>query len=429
MKPQLFTNVVVFDGEGTPPVPADVLVEGNRIRAVGAPGALDRRDAEVVDGGGNTLMPGMVEAHAHVTYTNFVQLKELGEIPVEEHVLATMENVKLMLDAGFTSVYSAASSKLRLEAVIRDAIDAGRIPGPRMRAASPEITSTGGLGDVRQLHMHHEGVEIVADGVDEMRRTVRTVIREGVDTIKVNISGDNFVRRGFGRRCSYSEAEVAAAAEEAHERGAWLACHARADGAVRMALRHGFRVIYHCDFIEGETYDLLEAARDDVFLAPALGIIYTTAHEAEPWGITKEVAQHMEMYEMLETAPAVYAELRRRGVRVLPGGDYGFAWNPMGTNARDLEHFVKLLGYSPAQALSAATKLGGALMDMPDLGLIKEGYLADLLLVKGNPVEDVRILQDKGNLIVIMKDGCYHKRLGAAEGQPVHQEPLTAVWQ
>jgi imidazolonepropionase-like amidohydrolase len=298
-----------------------------------------------------------------------------------------------------------------------------------MRAASPEITSTGGLGDVRQLHLHHEGIEVIADGVDDMRRTVRTLIREGVDTIKINISGDNFVRQRFGRKCSYSEEEVAAAAGEAHDRGAWLSCHARADSAVRMALRHNFRVIYHCDFIEGETFDLLEAARDDIFLAPAIGIIYTTAHEAEAFGITKEIAEHMEMFRMLETAPAVYGELRKRGLRVLPGGDYGFAWNPLGTNARDLEHFVKLLGYTPAEALSAATKLGGEIMGMDDLGLIKEGYLADLLLVRGDPLAHIELLQDRDNLLVIMKDGEYHKHPHALASARDVRPAVTSVWQ
>ncbi len=431
MQPQLFTNVLIFDGEGTDPFPGEVLVEGNRIRKVAHGNGIARDGAAVIDGGGNTLMPGMTEAHAHVTYTNVVRLKEMGDIPPEEHVLIAAENAKLMLDSGFTSLYSAASSKWRTEVVIRNAIDKGKIPGPRMRAASPEIVATGGLGDESMLHRSHQGIEIVADGADEIRKVVRTLIREGVDTIKVNISGDNFVRRGFGRQTSYTNAEVAAASEEAHSRSTWLSCHARADGAVRLALKHDFRVIYHCDFIEGETFDLLEAQKDRIFLAPAMGIIYTTAYEAEPFGITREIADYMEMFTMLETCPVVYGELRKRGLRILPGGDYGFAWNPIGTNARDLEHFVKILGFTPQEALRAATKLGGQIMDYPDLGLVKEGFLADLLLVRGNPVEDVTLLQDRDNLLMIMKDGAYHKRpdARAADAPSARQRELATAWQ
>ncbi len=410
-RPQLFTNVRIFDGTGSLPVPGEVLVEGKRIRAVATGGErLDREGRYVVDGGGNTLMPGLVEAHAHVTYTNMVRLKEMGQIPPEEHMLIAAENARLMLDSGFTSLYSAASSKPRTEIVLRNFINAGRLPGPRMKAASPELVSTGGLGDENQLHMPHQGIEIVVDGVEPIRKMVRTLIREGVDTIKVNISGDNFVRPGFGRQCAYTAEEVAAAADEAHARGAWLSCHARADGAVRLALKNRFRVIYHCDFIEGETFDLLEAAKNDVFLAPAIGIIYATAYEAQAWGITPEVAASMEQQAMVEGCTRIYGDLFKRGMRILPGGDYGFAWNPMGTNARDLEHFVKIIGLTPAQSLMAATKWGGEIMGMPkELGLIKAGYLADLLVVNGDPTKDVRLLQDRNKLLVIMKDGAYHK--------------------
>jgi imidazolonepropionase-like amidohydrolase len=282
------------------------------------------------------------------------------------------------------------------------------------------------------MHMHHTGIEIIADGADEVRKAVRMMIREGVDTIKINISGDNFVRKNFSRQCSYTDAEVGAAAEEAHARGAWLSCHARADGAVRLALKHKFRVIYHCDFIEGETFDLLEAARDRVFLAPAIGIIYTTAYEAENWGVTRAVAEHMDMYAMLETCPQVYGELLKRGLRILPGGDYGFAWNPVGTNARDLEHFVNILGFSPTQSLVAATKWGGEIMGAPhELGLLKPGFLADMLLVNGDPVDNIKLLQDRDNLLMIMKDGKYHKPLSghSVAGEVERRQQVGSVWQ
>jgi imidazolonepropionase-like amidohydrolase len=419
MKPQLFTNVKIFDGTGAPTFVGEALVEGNLIRAVarGNGGITRESYYDTIDGNGMTLMPGLVEAHAHVTYSNMAQFGELGQIPIEEHTILALQNVKLMLDSGFTSLYSAASAKFRLEAVIRDAIDAGKFPGPRMRAASPELTSTGGLGDERQYHTNHQAFELIADGTEEIRRTVRLLIREGVDTIKMNISGDMFAGRpGFARRLSYTEAEVAAAAEEAHMRGAWLSCHARANPAVKLALKYDFRVIYHCDFIEGETYDLLEAKRDRVFLAPAIGVIYATAYEAEPWGIDREFVEKSELFTMLDQCPKVYGELRKRGLRILPGGDYGFAWNPIGTNARDLEHFVNILGFTPADALMAATKWGGEIMDIPNLGLVHDGYLADLLLVDGDPTENIKLLQDRDNIKVVMKDGVYYKRLIATPG-------------
>ena len=407
----LFTNVMVFDGSGSKPFPGEVLVQGNRVKKVAKGRDQIARDgAKAVDGGGATLMPGLCEAHGHISYNNCAQLKEIGELPPEEHTLLTAYNAKLLLDMGFTSVYSAASSKPRLEIAVRDAINAGQIPGPRLKAASPEIVSTGGLGDERQMHMHHESVGLIADGVDEIRKVVRTMIREGVDTIKINISGDNFTKTCRAEMLSYADDEVAAAAEVAHSRGVRLACHARADAAIRMALRHGFQVIYHADFATEKTLDMLEAKKKEIFLAPAAGAIYATAYEAADWGITPEIADKvMDLPRKMEHTARTYREVRKRGIRALPGGDYGFAWTPMGTNARDLEHFVNLFGYTPAESLKAATKWGGELMGMGDeLGLVKAGYLADLIMVDGDPVQDITLFQDKDNFLMIMKNGEYH---------------------
>ena len=177
-----------------------------------------------------------------------------------------------------------------------------------------------------------------------------------------------------------------------------------------MALKHNFRVIYHCDYATPETIDLLEEAKDRIFLAPAIGIIYATVYEAGDWRVTPEVVERMGLIPMLEHCQKVHRELHKRGLRILPGGDYGFAWNPNGNNARDLEHFVTMLGYTGNEVLSAATQLGGQIMGMGDeLGLIKEGYLADLLLIGGDPTQDVTLLQTRDNLLMIMQDGQYHK--------------------
>jgi imidazolonepropionase-like amidohydrolase len=140
-------------------------------------------------------------------------------------------------------------------------------------------------------------------------------------------------------------------------------------------------------------------------------VIYTAMYEASEWGLTQQVAEGLGMKREIENASRRMAEYRKRGIRVLPGGDYGFAWNPIGRNARDLEHFVKLFGFSPMEAIVAATKYGGQLMMKGDeLGQVKPGYLADLLLVDGDPIADIAVLQDRDRLLGIMKDGAFHKR-------------------
>jgi imidazolonepropionase-like amidohydrolase len=407
-------NALIFDGTGGATRPGEIIVRGNRIRTVADAGAnLEAPGCEVVDAGGATLMPGLVEGHAHPSFCGAKTNTEFGDIPVEEHLLATMRNAELLLNHGFTSLYSAASAKIRLDIVTRNEIDAGRAKGPRIRAASPEITVTAGLGDDSTLHQTRGSFGLVADGADAIRKAVRICIREGVDNIKINISGDDFVG-AKGAMTVMSEAETFAAVETAHDFDKKVACHSRASLSVKRALKCGVDVIYHCEHADSEALDMLEAAKDRIFVGPAIGLIWNTVHEAQEFGMTPEVVARIGLQRVLDASCKTYHEMRKRGIRVVTGGDYGFAWTPQGTNARDLEHFVNLFGYSPAEALVCATKIGGQMMG-DELGLVREGFLADLLLVDGDPTRDVRILQDRNRLLGIMKDGVFHKHPATAQ--------------
>ncbi|GAB5471544.1 MAG: amidohydrolase family protein [Rhodospirillales bacterium] len=410
MNKTVITNVQVIDGSGAKPFAGQVLISGDRIERVAKAGdKIAGEDARTIDGGGATLMPGLVESHAHISFCNISSLEELGDIPPEEHTLKTMAQAKVMLDQGFTALFSAATGKERLDVVIRNAIEAGEIPGPRMRAASLELTVTGGLGDVRRSHMYRETFAECCDGPDAFRAAARRACREGVDTLKINPSGDEFIPFARADMTVMNDAEVAAVAEVARSRGKTLAAHARSAESVKMCLRHGVDVIYHATLCDAEALDLLESQKDRIFVAPAMGIMYATGHgEGAKWGITEDLPVALFFRQELAACIENMKELKKRGLRILPGGDYGFAWNPIGRNARDLEHFVKLLDYTPLEAIHAATGLGGQLFGA-EIGLIQEGYLADLLLVDGDPAQDVAILQDAGRLRAIMKDGRFHK--------------------
>ncbi|HVI88533.1 MAG TPA: amidohydrolase family protein [Dongiaceae bacterium] len=406
----LFRNAMVWDGSGAESFPADVLVEGQRIRTIArTPGQLALDGATVIDCHGRTLMPGLVEGHAHISFGGAVNDKDLGDIPPEEHLLLTMRNAKTLLDHGFTSAYSAATAKLRLDVVIRNEINAGRLPGPRMRAASPEITVTAGLGDERKNHMYYESFGMIADGEVEMAKAVRLCCREGVDNIKINISGDDLGPLARGGITTMRESEVRTAVEVAKDFGKKVNCHARAANSVKRAVKCGVDVIYHCESADAEALDMVESVKDKVFVGPAIGIIYGTIHDGEPW-FSKEFALEIGMQRVIDDSLKVYTEFRKRGVRALIGGDYGFIQSPQGTNARDLKHFVDLLGYSPSEALICGTKHGGQVMGMGDeLGMVKEGFIADLLLVGADPLKHIEKMVDEDNLHVIMKDGALYK--------------------
>jgi imidazolonepropionase-like amidohydrolase len=224
-------------------------------------------------------------------------------------------------------------------------------------------------------------------------------------------------RAGCSATTQYSAAETAAAADQAQRDGIWLNAHARSSEAVKLAARSPFRTIYHCAHADEEALDLLESVKDTVFVSPAPGLLHANAHDS-PAELEPDGAERVRSVATLAAMATLYPQMRARGIRVLPGGDYGFPNNPIGRNARDLALFVDVLGYTPLEALTAATGLGGHLMGMgAELGVVAPGYLADLLVVRGDPTRDVRLLQRPENLEYIVKGGSFHKRPARA-GRP-----------
>jgi imidazolonepropionase-like amidohydrolase len=251
---------------------------------------------------------------------------------------------------------------------------------------------------------------IVVSGPEEVRRTVRMLIKYGVDSIKLNLSGESITGMG-AEETPMAEEEVAMAVKEAKARNKVVAAHARSSESVKQCVRHGIQNIYHASFADEEALDMLEAAKDRHFVAPGLAWLINTARHAGEWGIKPGSPITLEYERELEMAVETMRKMHRRGIKVLIGGDYGFAWTPQGTNARDLEYFVEMVGMSPMEAILAGTRYGGEIMGMRnELGQIKEGFLADLLLVDGDPIANVRVLQEKDRLLAIMKDGKFHKR-------------------
>ena len=407
----LITNVRILDGTGRTPFTGTVRVEGNRIAEVTV-GATPppAGQARVIDGAGATLMPGLVEAHAHIGLADLPSY-DLTRLPPEEHMLLTVRNARTMLDCGYTSAFSAAAPKPRLDVVLKREIEAGHVAGPRLLGNGPEITVSGGLGDSNLLHLPHYETPTfawVADGPDAIRKACRVLAREGVDLLKLNLSGDLGTSSFPSEATPMTEGEVAAAMEVARAAGLRVAAHCRSADSVMLALRQGVEVIYHANYADERALDALEAARDRVFVGPALGLTYNLSQAAGQGPTAAERARAFE--RELAVSVDVVARMRKRGIRVLPGGDYGFPATPHGTYARDLWLFVKILGFSPMETIVAATRLGGELMGRPgELGVVTPGALADLLLVDGDPLADIAILQDRAALRVIMKDGALHK--------------------
>ncbi len=406
----IFDNVRIFDGAQMRPGCGAVRVEGNSITEVASGSIAPQPGDRVIDGRGATLMPGLVEAHAHLSWPSSVERFVPGmALPPEDLVLTTARNARILLDHGFTSAYSAGALSKSVEVVLNSFITSGGMPGPRLIASSIERSPP------QEGEELDPGQVAGGSGPEAMRAFVRECATLGAKSVKFLLSGEDALMPGASQQLLYTQEEASAAGEQARESGVWLACHAQASEAVKMALRANFRVLYHCTYADQEALDMLEAKRDEIYIAPAIGIIQATLDAAPPPHFDMS---HMKRSaaEVLELQKKLVPELRRRGLKVLPGGDYGFPFNPNGRNARDLELFVQHFGYTPEEALSAATLLGGELMGMGDkLGQIRPGFLADLLLVDGDPAEDVTVLQDRKRLRAIMKDGRFHKDPALAE--------------
>jgi imidazolonepropionase-like amidohydrolase len=414
MNKTLIAGAKIFDASGAAPFEGDVVVEGNRVRAVSrVPGQVSSAGCQVVDGKGMTLMPGMTEGHAHLSFESVTSTEDLISPPPEEHTLLTARVAKVLLDHGFTSAWGASEAKLRLGVAVRNEVDAGRLPGPRIRAGSLEITVTGGMGDESKLHNPRQGPSIVVDGPEEMRKAVRLCCREGCDNIKLDVSGDPFYPNTPAHSTPMAFEEIRMAVETAHSYGRRVNAHTRSIVGTQSCLRAGVDVLFHCEYSDEKTLDMFEEAKDRIFVAPTVSLFHSIVNnEAARNGLSAEIGGYMGIPSLLEASVKTHTELRKRGIRHVIGGDYGFAWSKHGTNARDISLFVEYYGYSPAEALRCATRNGGLLMTMQSndkLGEIKEGYLADLVLVDGDPVTDASILLNAERLVMIMKDGQVYK--------------------
>ena len=295
----LFRNVSILDSTGADPYPGDVLVENDRIAAVGTVEPGQAEGARVIEGRGRTLMSGLCDAHTHFSWNNSADLDGLGTMPVEEHLLFCLESARTYIDSGYTMCLGAASAKDRLDVVCRDAINAGRIPGPRYLANGPEIAVTGGA--------LIKSITKFADGPEGMRKAVRELIDIGVDQIKLSMTGEEITGTQRAEDTYFSDEEVAAAVTEAHRRGKRVCAHARSAESVKMCVRNKVDIVYHASFTDAEGMDMLEANKDWVFVAPGINWLIATLYEAESFGFPQEAAEavgYSASWRWLSTASA-----------------------------------------------------------------------------------------------------------------------------
>lgn len=402
----LFTNARIFDGTGKAAFAGEVLVEGDEIKAV-EHGKISADNAKVIDAQGATLMPGLIDAHAHLSMGSSVEkITPPGRHSLEETAELIAHTGRVILDHGFTGAYSGGATAPAAEVAVAQDFAKGTRPGPRMRTASFERLASGEISPKSKFTSRDERPSDptgVAGFIGEMAEI-------GVDTVKFLLGGVSAFDAGANLVPQFHAEELAAARKAAEAKGVWLTAHAYTPDAIALAVNNGFRVLYHCTWADEASLDLIEKHKDKIYIAPGPGIAEADLIVAPRFGIMASPAQIEEQQETVERLKKVGSELRKRGVRSLPGGDYGFPWNPIGRNARDIELFVDWFGYSPAEAIRAATQTAGEMMATErKLGVIAPGAHADLILVEGKPDETISLLADKANLRAIVAAGRLHK--------------------
>ena len=412
-KQKIFSNLNLFKGDSDNICEdASIWIDGNIIKYAGPSSEFTNtsHNIERVDLGGKTVIPGMTESHAHISYTNNGPL-ELDKTPIEEAMIKTVDNARIMLGSGFTSAISFGSVH-RIDVFLRDAINSGQIAGPRLLAGGRDICAIGGNADTYPDHAkpQTEGLAMITDGPWEIRKAVRTLWKNGVDVVKVMIDGELISLQGRPGDLGYKDEEVEALVDEAHRKKMKVACHARSAEAVKQAVRSGIDFIGHANYIDNEALDLLIENKDRVYVGPAIAWEMAFLENAEKMGFKSDSREVIGYQKEVEETISSYKKMKEAGIKILVGGDYGLDIAPHGTYAKDLEHYVNLFGFSNAEALQSATSLGGEAMDNNgSLGTLEEGKLADLVIIDGNPLEDITVLQDHKKIKAVMKDGLIYQ--------------------
>ena len=392
----------LIDGRGGPVIsPGMVRIEGDRVVAVGVilpvpPGA------RVIDLGGATLLPGLIDLHTHLTDKSGIHWEEaLVKTTPADAALWGARNARVTLEAGFTTCREMGPTWPYTDVALRNAIDEGAVPGPRLMVSGNYVSSTGGAGDARQFSIYVDVpiVRNLADGPDEVMKAVRTNFKNGADFIKILVTGAVLSKGIDPGAQQYSDEEIGAAVTEAARWGRQVAAHAHGTGGIKAAIRAGVRTIDHGTMLDSEAIELLKKAAGRTYFVPTLLTSEYIQNSTSTPESEKERDRKIRESEIRSFRLALSA-----GIPIGLGTDAAVI--PHGANAGELRVRVQL-GETPMSAILSATRLNAEIMGWQDrVGTIEASRFADLIAVKGDPSKDITELQRVG---FVMKGGAVVK--------------------
>jgi imidazolonepropionase-like amidohydrolase len=404
----LFTNAnLVLEGFAELQPSFDVLVKDNRIHSVSST-PINRRDATVIDMGGRTLMPGLIDAHAHITGLS-LSPKNVSS-PASNIVMAAANYLRNSLMDGFTTIREAGGADYSIARLLAQ----GDIIGPRLFYSGRALTQTGGGADFRTPyeltdpcgHISPFSVmSVIADGVDELRRAAREELRRGASQIKLFASGGVvFPSEAHATLYEYSEAELSAAVEEAASRSTYVMAHVYTDAGIRRCLKAGVRSIEHANFAREETVAMMAEA--GAFFDPTFISLAQRIESASETRLSSSIVDNLT--HTISCGQQVYRWAKKYDVPIAFGTDL---WGPEAQKSQVREFEMRINLDSPTNIIRSATTTNAELlMQKGELGTIAPGAYADLLVVDGDPLTDLRVMRDpRNNLKLIMKDGVIYK--------------------
>ena len=348
---------------------------------------------------GRTVMPGLIDCHVHMVYAGAKNMEEAMRFPVEAAVINAVIHARAILNAGFTAVREVGTIG-NTSVAMRDAVAARKIYGPKVVASGRGIGTTGSGNDVLPPHWESTAGRLVVDGVDAIRKAVRRQTREGVDNIKFIASGGEFHPTNYTWMTTISEEELSAGIEEAKRWGKTVAVHAQSYDSVKFALRAGADTIEHGTRLDEESIELFRKSK--AFLVPTLCTLYSVLNLGEKLNLSRKQRDEMKVNQPLWEASIRAAHAA--GVQIASGGDLGNRM-PHGDNAVELE-YLTTLGIPAMDVLRAATSVAARAIGRGErFGTVKPGMEADLLVVDGDPLADMRVLQDEARLNMVFQDG------------------------
>ena len=400
---KLIRGATLIDGTGGPPLEdSAVLVDGDRISAVGPTAAVSAPpDVDVIDGHGMSLLPGLIDTHDHLASFSYEIASRWGITePRSQRHMRVAAVLKQTLASGYTAVRDAGG----LDAGFRIAVDEGLVPGPRLQVGLGFITPTSGMGDRTSALGYQPPSDAdsglpwgVADGPEGMRVKVREMVRAGADVIKTATTGGASSTAGLGPKdMLFERDELEALVDEAHKRGRRVMCHALGGPGLRAGIEAGIDSIEHGTYLSEDPELLDIMAGKEIFFTPTFSVYLHHAEKGTPHGRARAKALREAHVRSLEMA-------LRAGVKVTAGTDEG-GWEH-GNNAHEIICLVEA-GMTPTQAIVAATGHAAECMGVAnEIGTVQAGKKADLILVDGDPLRDVTILERGRSVSLVMKDG------------------------